>query len=247
MAIKVQIIEDDLIIAENLKENLEALDYIVTGVATNAEEAIDLYHSNPPDICIVDIYLKGSAKNGIEIMQTLDAGTKMPIIYLTSFSDQEIRMKAKSTNPSAFLVKPASQAQVDVAIDFALTNFKKQSNPVENNYLTYQSSFFVKVKDRYEKINFPDIAYVMASGSYTKIYTSQKEYTISTGLKSFLEQVDSKDILRCHRSYAVNVQKIKAFDDINLFITREQELRSIPISQQYKSHIQAYLTKIKAD
>jgi len=229
MSIQVLVIEDDLIIAENLKENLTELGYVVTGIASDFSKAIALYASDKPDVCIVDIYLKGSAKNGIETMQHLNAGAEMPIIYLTSFSDHEIREKAKSTNPSAFLVKPASKAQIDVAIDFALTNFRKKQLEIEADapgpcpYVTRKGYFFIRIKDRYEKIYAHDISFVMAAGSYTKIYTSDREYTISAGMKSFLQQLKSEEIIRCHRSYAVNIHKVKAFDDIGLFVIQGKE------------------------
>ena len=185
MSIQVLIIEDDLIIAENLKENLLELGYQVNGIASNATAAIAMYYQHRPDICITDIYLKGSAKNGIEIMQELNAAAEIPIIYLTSFSDHEYRDKAKSTNPAAYLMKPASKTQIDIAIDFALTNFRKKQLeseidlPQQFSFITRKGYFFVKVKDRYEKIHAHDISLVMAAGSYTNIYTSDQEYTIS--------------------------------------------------------------------
>ncbi len=253
MSIQVLIIEDDLIIAENLKENLTELGYQITGVAPDATTAITMYRQNRPDVCITDIYLKGSAKNGIEIMQQLNAGVEIPIIYLTSFSDHEFREKAKSTHPAAYLMKPASKAQIDVAIDFALTNFRKNKLELEVNepehcpFVTRKGYFFIRVKDRYEKIYSSDISLVMAAGSYTKIYTSEREHTISAGLKNFLEQLASKDIVRCHRSYAVNIHKVKAFDDMGLFVLQDKEVHSVPVSGQYKELLQELLPKIKTD
>ena len=253
MSIQVLIIEDDLIIAENLKENLTELGYKVTGVAPDAMTAIAMYRQKQPDVCITDIYLKGSAKNGIEIMQQLNAGTEIPIIYLTSFSDHEFREKAKSTHPAAYLMKPASKTQIDIAIDFALTSFREKQMKIETNepehcpFVTRKGYFFIRVKDRYEKIYASDISFVMAAGSYTKIYTSEREHTISAGLKNFLEQLASKDIVRCHRSYAVNIHKVKAFDDMGLFVLQGKEVHSVPVSGQYKGLLQVFLPRIKTD
>lgn len=254
MAIKILIIEDDIIIAENLKENLEILGYVITGIAADFKEANELYENQLPDACIVDIALKGSAKNGIEIMEYLGAGDIMPIIYLTSFDSQKFREMAKGTNPSAYLVKPASKFQVDVTIDFALSNFRKsklkESTQVDLPscpYITKSGFFYVRSRDRYEKIYAHKIDFVMASGSYVKIYSLEKVYTLSAGLKSFLAQLKSLEIVRCHRSYAVNINNIEAFDDVNLFLKSGNEIHSIPMSKQYKSDVQLYLRKIKAD
>lgn len=249
MGIKVLIIEDDLIIAENLKENLLEMGYSVVGIATRFEEAITLYNDVSPDICLVDIYLKGSAKNGIEIMEYLNAGDSIPIIYLTSFSDSEYRDKAKSTNPAAYLIKPASKKQIDVAIDFALSNFHKATNNKDHQcpFFTGNGYFFVKGSDRYEKIYEKDIAYLQASGTYCVISTTTKEYTISANLKSFLQQINSKELIRCHRSYAVNISRIHAFDDMSLFVLKDQEIHDIPMSNKYKNDVFAILPRIKSD
>jgi len=253
MSVQVLIIEDDLVIAENLKENLIELGYQVTGVAPDATTAIRMYRQKQPDVCIADIYLKGSAKNGIEIMQQLNAGTEIPIIYLTSFSDHEFREKAKSTNPSAYLMKPASKTQIDVAIDFALTNFHKKQLEIESDepghcpFVARKGYFFIRIKDRYEKIYANDISFVMAAGSYTKIYTSERDHTISAGMKNFLKQLETNDIVRCHRSYAVNIHKVKAFDDMGLFVLQGKEVHSVPVSGQYKAILQGLLPRIKTD
>ena len=254
MSIQILIIEDDLIIAENLKENLLTLGYGVVGVAANFSEAVEAYQNFKPDLCIVDIYLKGSAKNGIETIQFLTASEEIPIIYLTSFADHEFRIQAKQTNPSAYLVKPVSKVQIDVAIDFALSNFRKKKLPERDvspkdtcPFVTRKGYFFIWIKDRYEKIYSRDINFLKASGSYCKIYTIDQTYTISAGLKSFLSQLNTSDIVRCHRSYAVNINKIQAFNDINLFVLQAEEVHSLPISNHYKAMIQNLLPRIKTD
>jgi DNA-binding LytR/AlgR family response regulator len=251
---KILIIEDDLIIAENLKENLIELQFDVIGIASRFQDAVDLFESEKPDLCLVDIYLKGSAKNGIETMEYLNAGFKIPIIYLTSFDDTEFREKAKSTNPSAYLIKPASKKQIDVAIDFALSNFHKKEietssfkNSEKCPFYTGSGYFFIKVNDKYEKIYAKDIAFLTASGPYCKISTFKKEYTISANMKSFLEQLNSHKVIRCHRSYAVNIDHIKAFDDISLFVLKGQEVHDIPMSNKYKQIVYSILPRIKAD
>lgn len=253
MPINILIIEDDLIIAENLKENLESLNYKVVGIATNYKEAVNCFDSTKADLCLVDIHLKNSSKNGIEIMQYLKVGERIPIIYLTSFSDRAYRDLAKATNPAAYLMKPASKSQVDIAIEMAINNFRKTKSKSFGEeftdqcpFVTRQGYFFVKVKERYEKINTKDIVYVMAGGAYCKIFTSNKEYTVSAALKSFLQQLNTSDVMRCHRSYAVHMHKIQAFDEHNLFLVHQEQVREIPWSNQYKTRFKAFLPKIKA-
>ena len=107
--------------------------------------------------------------------------------------------------------------------------------------------FFVRVKGRYEKIALNVISYLSAAGSYTKIITSASEYVVSTGLKSLLEQLESRKVVRCHRSYAVNLNKVEAFNDVSLFVISGNDVSDIPLGNQYKNTIQALLPKIKTD
>lgn len=253
MAAKVMIIEDDLIIAENLKENLLELNFQVVGVASNFIESKELFENNTPDICIVDIYLKDSCKNGIEIMSDLQKDKSFPFIYLTSFDDMEYRDRAKTTHPAAYLMKPASKSQIDVAIDFAMTNFRKNKIPNVHSsdhsscpFVTKENHFFVWVNSRYEKIALNEISYISAAGSYTKIHVGGKYYFVSTGIKNLLEQIATSKIIRSHRSYAVNISKVKAFNDNSLFIISDDDMvDEVPMSNQYKNDIVSLLPKIK--
>jgi len=185
-------------------------------------------------------------------MHKLVAYNETPIIYLTSFDDQKFREIAKSTNPAAYLIKPCSKKQIDVAIDFALSNFHKKSNSINSGSESWphfmgKEYFFIKVGDKYQKVHSHDICYLTASGPYCKIATGEKEYTISANLKSFLSQLNNENIVRCHRSYAININRVQAFDDISLFVLRSNEVHDIPISNTYKSDIFTALPRIKAD
>jgi len=239
------IIEDDLIIAENLKENIEELGYEVSGIATRYIEAISLYKESKPDLCLTDIHLKGSKKNGIEIIQEMNIGNEIPIIYLTSFTDKQFREKAKTTNPVSYLIKPASKDQIDVSIDMAISKFY---NSTHTQVVHSETEFFyVKVKSKYEKIYKKDITHLQAEGSYCKIFTSEKAFTASINLKNILSQVNEPRIMKCHRSFAVNMDHVASYDEETLFINHIGELRSISLSKTYRKEILSMLPKIKTD
>lgn len=256
MALKILVIEDDLLLAESLVENLLDLGYSEVKTAPRYKEVISLLEEFQPDLLIVDIYLKGSAKNGIEIVMEIKEQLDAPIIYLTSFDDNEYRDKAKTTSPSAYLIKPASKQQIDVAVDFALSNFAKSEaaesikapnleSPI--NLHRGEGYFFVKTSDRYEKIMENELLYLKASGTYTVLYTMEKSFTVATNIKRLIPQLNQNIILRCHRSYAVNKNKIKAFDESNIFLRGEEEIHSIPLSRRYKSEMNSKLVRIKTE
>lgn len=247
---KIYIIEDDLIIAQNLKENLEELSYDVVGVASDFEEVKQSIFKVKPDLCLVDIYLKESTKNGIDIVKHLQDHIDIPFVYLTSFDDHEYRNKAKSTRPAAYLLKPASKQQLDVTIDMALsTHYRKVMHVGESAdncpFLQGDDLLFIKNKDRYEKFIQSEIIYLKASGTYTEIISNHKKILVSLNLKRILSQLNQRSFLRCHRSYAVNRNFIEAFDDSTLFLKINDKIVEVPISRGKKEEFQSLMPRMK--
>ena len=117
--IKILIIEDDLVIAQNIKEYLMAFGYGEIKTAKNYQDTAHILKSFTPDLYLVDIMLKNSAKDGIDIMKVILPNNGKPIIYLTANTDEDTRTRAKSTKPAAYLVKPISEKQLEIAIEFA--------------------------------------------------------------------------------------------------------------------------------
>ncbi|MEZ4908793.1 MAG: response regulator [Saprospiraceae bacterium] len=118
---KIMIIEDDFIQAENLKENLIQFGYDVIGPAHDSVKAMMLLKSSIPDIMIVDIKLENSPLNGIEIVDHFKKISIFLYFFLQNY-DQFTR-DIKKVNPNYFLTKPYYPHQIDTAIDFALYNF----------------------------------------------------------------------------------------------------------------------------
>lgn len=245
--LRILIIEDDLIIAENLRENLLELGYANIDVAADSTNAIETYRKAKPDICLVDIQLTGSQKDGIETMEFLNAGTEVPLIYLTSFADEGTRERAKKTNPTAYLIKPASKTQVDISIDIALNNFfskKDLSVRSSQTVFYYRDYIFLKQGDRYEKYYHQEITYIKAEGSYTHLYTADKTPMVSMHLQKLVEHLSVDFLIRCHRSYVVNIHHVHSFDQNYLYVLNGQHVVKVPIGDQYRVELNKKIPKI---
>ena len=250
----VLIIEDDLIIAQNLKESLEEVGYVVTAIVQNYSQAAQQLSTNRPDVCLVDIYLKGSEKNGIEIVEEFRSSVDIPYVYLTSFGDNEYRHKIKATNPAGYLLKPASTQQVDVAIDFAVTNFlKSKAGAISKSQVgktcplySENDMLFVRTNGRYSKVMQSEIIYIQAAGAYCYLICHSTKTVITTNLKNLLEQLTDSKIFKCHRSYAVNQRYIHSFDDSCLYLEQGKEITEIPISRRLRESVMIRLPKLKA-
>jgi len=80
--IRILIVEDELIIAEDIRTKLTGLGYNVTGIAMTADEAEQLLESARPDIVMLDILLKGE-RDGIDLARIIKDHYKIPFIFLT--------------------------------------------------------------------------------------------------------------------------------------------------------------------
>lgn len=122
--IRVLIVEDDPIIAEDIKDMLTNVNYSVSGIAYTKEEALWVMDKKKPDLALLDINLNGS-HDGYTIAEHINQNRKIPFIYLTSYSSKEFVDKAKHTMPMGYIVKPFREEELYSTIEVALYNFSK--------------------------------------------------------------------------------------------------------------------------
>jgi len=117
--IRILIVEDEAIVAEDLELAVTNIGYEVVGRAVSADAAVDKAVNLKPDLVLMDIVLRGE-KNGIDASREIKEKVDIPVIFLTAYSDVELIDKAKSTEPYAYLVKPFQERQLLASIETAL-------------------------------------------------------------------------------------------------------------------------------
>jgi PAS domain S-box-containing protein len=113
------VVEDERIIAADLRACLQGFGYRVPALATSGESAIELAKKYRPDLIIMDIFLNGGM-TGIEAAGIIKRALDVPVIFLTAFSDAQIIEKAKITGPYGYILKPYDEQEVRTAIEIAL-------------------------------------------------------------------------------------------------------------------------------
>jgi len=121
--IRILIVEDEAIIANDIKRTLEKFGYIITDIAKSGETALQMVKESTPDLVLVDILLEGSL-NGIDITQTIQREYNVPVIFVTAFSDPNTVNKAKLTAPYGYVSKPFEDNELFSSIEMALHKFK---------------------------------------------------------------------------------------------------------------------------
>jgi two-component system, response regulator PdtaR len=239
---KILLIEDEFILADDLREILHQEGYEVVYVADNGKDALQFYKDNEVDLVLSDISINGEL-DGIETSKQLMAVRLCPIIYLTALTDTDTLERAKTTFPSAYIPKPYHITNLRMAIEMAIHNFafKSQTSSlkiVKNESETLQKEVILQVKDdifikqnyQFVKFKLSDVLYFEADAVYTSIITVQKKYSIRQTISHVLERLPLKELVRIHRSFAVNISRIDSFNDQEVVINGYK----IPLSKTYK-------------
>lgn len=235
--IRILLVEDEVVIADNLKFILEDLGYEVCRPVDKIEQAIEALNTEKPDLAILDINLKGK-HDGIEIARYINTHHVIPFIFLTSNADKNTVDMAKSTNPAAYLVKPFSEEDIYATIEVAITNFTKANNQQhESNVLN--SCFFVKQNHTFIKLRHEEIDYVKSEDKYLTIFcTPDRKYLVRMSLEQMLQQLPNTQFMQVHRSYIVNLSKLDAVNTVSVYIKHTE----IPIS---RIHYQSLIGKMR--
>jgi PAS domain S-box-containing protein len=128
---KIVIVEDEAIVAKDLRTRLQKFGYIVPAIAYSGEEAINKSLEICPDLVLMDIRLKGQI-DGIEAADTIHKHLDIPIIYLTAYADEKTLERAKITEPFGYLLKPFKERELQINIEIALSKYKLEKQ-LKNN------------------------------------------------------------------------------------------------------------------
>src|SRR5215471_1232106 len=125
--LKILIVEDEPVIAENIAMYLNNYDFAVSAIAYDDEEAINQLNCNTPDAVILDINLD-AAMNGIQIAEYINNNCRLPFLFLTSYADKETLEQAKTVEPWGYIVKPFNEKTLLASLEIAISNFAHRSN-----------------------------------------------------------------------------------------------------------------------
>jgi two-component system, sensor histidine kinase and response regulator len=116
---KILIVEDDLIVARDIQQQLSRLGHVVVGMTEHGEEAVQLALNTRPDLVLMDIRL-GGEMDGIEAAQRIRDQVQVPVVYLTAYADDQTLRRARITEPFGYILKPFEDSQLRTAIEMAL-------------------------------------------------------------------------------------------------------------------------------
>lgn len=125
MGTKILIIEDEPLIARDLKRIAIKCGYEVVNICYNSDKALDAFALQNYNLILLDINLKGT-RNGIQLAEIINEKYQKPFIFITSFADKSTIDNVKKTQPAGYVLKPFNADEIYSAIEIAI--FKSNDN-----------------------------------------------------------------------------------------------------------------------
>lgn len=113
------IVEDEALIAEELKGRLALPGFRVIDMVDSADEGIAIATSELPDLVLMDIRLRGT-KDGVQACEEIRRQVDVPVVYVTAHSDEQTVSRAKRTDHDGFILKPFHRHELQSTIEVAL-------------------------------------------------------------------------------------------------------------------------------
>jgi DNA-binding LytR/AlgR family response regulator len=220
-------------------------DFIIEGTAASGRVALDLIDKLNPEVVFLDIQLYDI--NGIELAEKIyGKNSNTVIIFATAFD--EFAVKAYELNAFDYVVKPFDECRIDKTLERVRQKLKRKPDKENTELNTCQlplSRVCAQADGRWVVVDCSDIIYITVDGKRTNIKLKRDMLTISRTLHEFYELLDSREFLRIHRAYLVNVRHIREVmpwfnGNYNLIMNDEQN-SEIPVSRHYARELKQRL------
>jgi len=200
------IIDDEPVARKVLEEFIRDIDYLtLTGKAENPVKALHLLNDNKVDLIFLDINMP--RLNGIDFLK--NTKNLPPVILTTAYS--EYAVEGFALDVLDYLVKPISFERFLKATQKAKSYFdltSQSAKPVKEN----PGYFFIKSNQTIEKVFYHDLLYVESMLNYVVLHTVSKKLIAYMTIKSMTEQLPADTFIKIHKSYIVNIDKIKGIE-----------------------------------
>jgi PAS domain S-box-containing protein len=129
--VNILVVEDERIVARDIRRIIEGFGYIVPAIVSTGEKAVQEAKNLHPDLVLMDIVLEGKM-TGIDAAEEIRNRFSIPVIYLTAYSDRDTVKSAKETMPYGYLLKPVNEDELRTTVETALYKHKMEMTLVES-------------------------------------------------------------------------------------------------------------------
>ena len=244
---KVIIIEDDKMLSTVFRMFLSEIGHELMGFYTSAKEAIESLEDNIPDIILMDIVLPGEI-NGIVAANIIQEKFNIPIVYISSSTENELIKQAVDSNAYGYLVKPIDKFSLEITIEIAVNKFNREQDLVEASDIVTSLPFMcfstnnkgdILWRNSFVENNIP----IEKLSSFSSLLPNlEKNYFEKNILKSietenkFEKELDIELVKGVTKSYVLLSYSIKKSNNTSeiFFIIKEKKFSSNGISNTTK-------------
>jgi len=230
---KIMVVEDEVIIAMDIIEDLESLGYQVTEVVTSGEKAIQKASELKPDLILMDIILKGQI-DGITAAAEIYNHLNIPIVYLTAHTDEKTLLRAKSTKPFGYIIKPFDRRDLQTTIEMAITRYEAerqidQALKKEQELNLLKSNFISMVSHEFRTPMFTILLSAELLENYRSQWTEEKQLTHILRIQNAIKQMQEllEQVLTIGQAEAGKIDCQRISIDLEKFchqLTEEMQL-----------------------
>lgn len=238
------IVDDESPARDELRYLLRDLDGVeVVGEAATADEALVLIRSVSYDVVLLDIRMPGL--DGLELARRLRETSARPaIIFTTAYPDHAV--EAFDLNASDYLVKPFDGERLRRALDRALAVAPDPEEPddVDRPAGPPVGRIPIHKGDRIVLIDQDDVAYASAARGYSYLKLDEERVLSSFSLNGLQERLSS-DFVRTHRSYLVNLRKVRELvpdhEGSLVLVLADRQGSRVPVARRRAAHVRRLL------
>ena len=224
-------IDDEPLALQQLASYVKKVSYLeLAGTCQSAIEARKLLEKEQIDAIFIDINMPDL--NGLDFVRSLD--NPPLVVFTTAYS--EYAVDGFKANAIDYLLKP-----------FDLSEFKRAAEKVKTQFELLNASqvsqvdaMFLKSEYKVVRVNIKDIRYIEAMSEYLRIYTTTlaRPVIVLLSMKKMEERLPAVQFMRIHRSYIINLKKIREVSKNHVMIDADT---SLPIGDIYKETFNAYI------
>lgn len=205
----------------------------------DAFEASEYLQNHKIDLLFLDVQMPEIT--GLELVKNLNE--RPYTIIITAYRDFAIESYELAIDD--YLLKPVSFSRFNKAINRARKKINaKNENTKETKkqYINKESENFLTVKEKYKKvrINIEEITFIESFREYSHVHTNNQTIITRQNLSSLEQELDEKGFLRVHKSFLINLRKIKSFSPNEIFLDKI----SIPIGRSFKKLVEEKLNNL---
>ena len=230
------IVEDEFLAREELKyfiknySNIEVVDELEDGI-----EVLKFIQQNEVDVIFLDINIP--SLDGVLLAQNMSKFSKKPaIVFITAYKEHAV--EAFEVEAFDYILKPYSESRIISMLrkleeGYSVPKHSGQTTSIIDKINLWKNEKIIVV-------DLDDIYYCVAKERVTFVYTKKEEYSVNTSISEFYNGLPKNKFFKCHRSYIVNLNKIKEIipwfnNTYNLKLKDIEE--EIPVS---RSHIKEF-------